>query len=52
MLNSQRIIDAGQLIAEIGVAPTEPIEFILLRLARDGDGTLTIQEQSVRGLEV
>lgn len=50
--NSQRIIDAGQLIAEIGVAPTEPIEFILLRLARDGDGTLTVQEQSVRGLEL
>lgn len=51
VVNSQRIVDAGQLIAEIGVAPTEPIEFILLRLARDGDGTLTVQEQSVRGVE-
>jgi hypothetical protein len=52
ILNSQRIVDAGQLIAEIGVAPTEPIEFILLRLARDGDGTLTVQEQTVRGMEL
>jgi phage tail sheath protein FI len=51
-LNSQRIIDAGRLIVEVGVAPTEPIEFILLRLARDGDGTLTIQEQAMRGLEL
>jgi hypothetical protein len=52
VLNSQRVIDAGQLIAEIGVAPTEPIEFILLRLARDGDGTLTIQEQAAQGMRI
>ena len=44
VLNPVRVIDAGQLIAEIGVAPAEPIEFIVLRLARDGDGTLTVQE--------
>jgi phage tail sheath protein FI len=37
-------MDAGQLIVEIGVAPAEPLEFIVLRLARDGDGTLTLEE--------
>ncbi len=52
VLNSQRVIDAGQLIAEIGVAPTEPVEFILLRLARDGDGMLTIQEQAVQRMGI
>jgi hypothetical protein len=51
VLNSPRIIDAGQLIAEVGIAPAEPIEFILLRLTRDGDGTLTMQEQPRRGRE-
>ncbi len=41
-LNPQRVIDAGQLIVEIGIAPSEPIEFIVVRLARLGDGTLSI----------
>ncbi len=43
--NSRRTMDEGQLIAEIGVAPAEPLEFIVLRLARDGDGTLTLREK-------
>jgi phage tail sheath protein FI len=43
-LNPSFVTDAGQLIAEIGIAPTEPIEFILLRLTRDGDGTLSVQD--------
>ncbi|MBA3441621.1 MAG: phage tail sheath family protein [Pyrinomonadaceae bacterium] len=43
-LNPQRIIDAGQLITEVGVAPAEPLEFIVLRLSHDGDGTLTVKE--------
>jgi hypothetical protein len=43
-LNPQPVVDAGRLIAEIGVAPAEPLEFILLRLVRDGDGTLTVEE--------
>ncbi len=42
--NPAYIADAGRLIAEIGVAPSEPVEFIVLRLAREGDGTLTLQE--------
>jgi len=36
------VIDAGRLICEIGIAPAEPLEFIVLRIARDGDGTLRI----------
>lgn len=34
----------GELLVEIGVAPAEPLEFILLRLRRDGDGTLTLED--------
>jgi phage tail sheath protein FI len=32
--NPQGVIDAGQLIAEIAVAPTVPFEFIRFRLGR------------------
>jgi hypothetical protein len=39
-LNPQAIVDAGRLVAEVGVAPAEPLEFIVLRLSRDGDGTV------------
>lgn len=41
-LNPQPVADAGQLVAEIGIAPAEPLEFIVLRLSRDGDGTLIV----------
>jgi hypothetical protein len=44
-LNPPYIIEAGRLIAEIGIAPSEPIEFIVVQLARDGDGTLSVQDQ-------
>jgi len=43
-VNPSFVTDAGRLIAEIGIAPTEPIEFILLRLTRAGDGTLSVQD--------
>ncbi|MCC6539696.1 MAG: phage tail sheath family protein [Bryobacterales bacterium] len=43
-LNGRRETDGGLLIAEVGIAPAEPLEFIVLRLARDGDGTLTVEE--------
>jgi len=36
-------LDQGQLLVEIGVAPAEPLEFILVRLRRDGDGTLNLE---------
>ena len=42
--NPQRIADLGQLLVEIGVAPSEPLEFIVLRISRDGDGSLTATE--------
>ncbi|MEA2481129.1 MAG: uncharacterized protein QOJ07_3051, partial [Thermoleophilaceae bacterium] len=42
-LNPAPVVDAGQLVAEIGVAPAEPLEFIVLRLARGGDGTLLVE---------
>ncbi len=38
--NPRPMVDAGKLIAEIGVAPAEPLEFIVLRITRDGDSTL------------
>lgn len=37
-------LDRGELLVEIGVAPAEPLEFILVRLRRDGDGTLNLEE--------
>jgi uncharacterized protein len=43
--NPALITDAGRLIAEIGVAPSEPLEFIVLRLEREGDGMLVLQEK-------
>lgn len=43
-LNTRQTMDAGQLIAEIGVAPAEPLEFIVVRLTRGADGTLGIAE--------
>lgn len=44
--NPPYITDAGRLIAEIGVAPAEPLEFIVLSLSREGDGTLTLKENN------
>lgn len=43
--NPPFISDAGRLIAEIGIAPAEPLEFIVLHLSREGDGTLTLREK-------
>ncbi|MFT3858280.1 MAG: phage tail sheath C-terminal domain-containing protein [Aquabacterium sp.] len=37
-------LDRGELLIEIGVAPAEPLEFILVRLRRDGDGTLSFED--------
>jgi len=36
--------DRGELLVEVGVAPAEPLEFILVRLRRDGDGTLNLED--------
>ena len=42
-LNPQPVLDAGKLIVEIGVAPAEPLEFLVVRIVRDGDGTLGVE---------
>jgi hypothetical protein len=42
-LNPPQVLDAGQLIVEVGVAPAEPLEFVVLRVSRDGDGTLLVE---------
>lgn len=39
-LNPPQVTDEGRLVCLVGVAPVEPMEFILVRLSRDGDGTL------------
>jgi hypothetical protein len=33
----------GRLVVEIGVAPTEPLEFLVVRLTHQGDGTLLVE---------
>jgi len=42
-LNDQRTVDAGKLIADIGIAPAEPLEFIIVRLVRNVDGRVTVE---------
>jgi phage tail sheath protein FI len=34
----------GRLVAEIGVAPSAPLEYLVLRIASDGDGGLVVDE--------
>lgn len=43
VLNPRPVVDAGRLLVEVGVAPAEPLEFIVLRIARDGDGMLRVE---------
>ncbi len=35
--------DAARLIVDVGVAPVEPLEYIVLRLERGDDGTITLE---------
>jgi uncharacterized protein len=42
-LNPPAAADAGTLVCQVGVAPAEPLEFIVLRLTREGDGTLLLE---------
>jgi phage tail sheath protein FI len=41
------VIEAGELVVEVGIAPAEPLEFIVLRISRDGDSTVRVE--GVRG---
>jgi uncharacterized protein len=42
-LNPPQVVDAGRLFCYVGVAPAEPLEYLVLQIARDGDGTLRVQ---------
>ncbi len=33
----------GRLVAEIGVAPAQPLEYLVLRIAQDADGTVEVR---------
>lgn len=44
VLNDRARSDRGEVVVEIGVAPAEPLEFILVRLRRSGDGTLQLDD--------
>jgi hypothetical protein len=41
--NPQSLVDRGVLLAEIGIRPAEPLEFILFRLVRSADGALSME---------
>ena len=43
-LNPLAVQQQGQAIAQIGIAPAEPLEFIVLNVARDSDFSLTVEE--------
>jgi uncharacterized protein len=43
-LNPPAVVDAGMLLAHVGIAPAEALEFIVLAISRDGDGTLRVGE--------
>jgi hypothetical protein len=45
--NPGRVVDAGELVCEVGIAPAEPMEFLVLRIARGGDGTLRVEDRRV-----
>lgn len=42
-LNPPQWVDQGRLLAQVGIAPAEPMEFIVLNLARSADATLTVE---------
>ncbi len=41
-VNPPASLALGRLVAEIGVAPAVPLEYIIVRIARDPDGSLTV----------
>jgi hypothetical protein len=42
-LNPPAVTDQGRLLAQVGIAPAEPLEFIVLSIARSADSTLTVE---------
>jgi uncharacterized protein len=43
-VNPRELQALGRLVAEIGVAPASPLEYLVLRIASDGDGGLVVEE--------
>ena len=41
-LNPAQSQELGQLIAEVGVAPASPLEYLVLRITQDADGTVSV----------
>jgi phage tail sheath protein FI len=41
--NPRASVDAGRLIVDVGIAPVEPLEYIVLRLERSDDGTIALE---------
>ncbi|WP_255768584.1 phage tail sheath family protein [Pseudarthrobacter sulfonivorans] len=51
-LNAPQSLGLGRLVAEIGVAPASPLEYLVLRISQDVDGALQASEtgqESLRG---
>jgi hypothetical protein len=44
-LNTPEMIERGQVVCEISLAPAVPMEFITIRVALSGDGKLEVAEQ-------
>jgi hypothetical protein len=42
-LNPRESLELGRLVVEVGVAPAEPLEFLVLRISRDGDGGVRVE---------
>ncbi|MFD7626449.1 hypothetical protein ACFV7Q_10450 [Streptomyces sp. NPDC059851] len=42
-LNPTRSQGLGRLVAEIGVAPAQPLEYLVLRIAQDADGSVDVR---------
>ena len=42
-LNPPQSQELGQLIAEVGVAPASPLEYLVLRITQDADGTISVE---------
>ena len=45
-LNPRASMELGRLVLEVGVAPAEPLEFIVVRIVRDGEGGVRVEEDS------
>jgi phage tail sheath protein FI len=42
--NPSEVIEAGQVVCEIGIAPVKPAEFVVFRLAQLPSGTSAVAE--------